>query len=228
MRSRSGEKRRLAFSATTTTNQFVQPTSRTYICCSIKNAVMTTVLNVHLNDMDSKFISDLQEKFGKTTEVEIRLQDKSPADDLFSEDDFWKVIGKIDWTKKGADHKIAPAVKMLSKMPVSGICLFADKLSLKLYNLDTRAHATAYAVNEPDNFISADDFLYARCAVVAEGKTYYEEVLSNPGLMPNDIVFEPLLYLAEDAFELKMGVPFNYTPTYNYETRSNETGWKLA
>jgi Protein of unknown function (DUF4240) len=189
---------------------------------------MTTVLNVSLNDLSSQFINDLKQKFGKATEVEIRLQDKSPADDLFSEGDFWRIIDKIDWSKKGSENKVTPAVKALAKLPVASICLFADKLSAKLFQLDTRAHATTYAANEPDNFVSADDFLYARCAVVAEGKDYYEKVLNDPAQMPEDIVFEPLLYIADDAFEIKMNVPFNYMPTYNYETQSNKSGWQLT
>ncbi len=187
---------------------------------------MTTVLNVNLNDLSSQFINDLKQKFGKTANIEIRLQDKTPADNLFSEADFWQVIDKIDWSKKTAEAKISPVVKMLAKMPLSSIYLFADKLSEKLYHLDTKAHAAAYAADEPDNFISADDFLYARCAVIAEGKDYYEKVLNDPTQMPSDIVFEPLLYLADEAFEMKMGIPFNYVPTYNYETRSNKSGWQ--
>jgi hypothetical protein len=190
---------------------------------------MTTVLNVSLNDLSSQFINDLKQKFSKTTtEVEIRLQDKSSADDLFSEDDFWRVIDKIDWSKKGSENKIAPVVKELSQMPVVNICLFADKLSEKLFQLDTRTHANTYAANEPGNFISVDDFLYARCAVIAEGKEYYEKVLNDPAQMPEDIVFEPLLYLADDAFEAKMNVPFNYMPAYSYETQSNKSGWQLT
>jgi Protein of unknown function (DUF4240) len=189
---------------------------------------MTTVLNVSLNDLSSQFINDLKQKFGKTAAVQIRLQDKSPADDLFSESDFWQIIDKIDWTKKGGQNKITPAVKVLAAMPVASIYLFADQLSEKLYRLDTRAHATNYAVNEPDNFISADDFLYARCAVIAEGKDYFEKVVDNPTEMPADIVFEPLLHLADDAFEMKMNIPFNYIPTYNYETQSNKSGWQLS
>ncbi|MDX2164540.1 MAG: DUF4240 domain-containing protein [Gammaproteobacteria bacterium] len=165
---------------------------------------MTTVLNVSLDDLSSQFINDLKQKFSTTTiEVEIRLQDQSPADDLFSDDDFWSVIDKIDWSKKGSENKIAPAMQVLSQMPVVNICLFADKLSEKLFQLDTRAHANTYAANEPENFISADDFLYARCAVIAEGKEYYEKVLNDPAQMPEDIIFEPLLYLADDAFEAK-------------------------
>lgn len=188
---------------------------------------MPTVLNVSLNDLNSEFINGLKQKFGKTTEVEIRLQDKSPADDLFSDDDFWRVIDKIDWSKKGSENKISPAIKLLAKMPVSSIYLFADKLSAKLYHLDTRAHANAYAAKDPEQFISADDFLYARCAVIAEGKEYFEKVLNDPTQMPDEIVFEPLLSLADDAFEMKMGIPFNYIPAYNYETQSNKAGWQL-
>jgi hypothetical protein len=193
-----------------------------------KDFVMQTVLNISLNDLNSEFINGLKQKFGKTTEVEIRLQDKSAADDLFSEEDFWSIIEEIDWSKKGSENKLKPAVKMLAKMPVSSIYIFADKLSTKLYHLDTRAHANAYAAKDPEHFISADDFLYARCAVVAEGKEYYEKVLNDPSQMPDEIVFEHLLYLADDAFELKMGVPFNYMPTHSYETQSNKAGWEIG
>jgi hypothetical protein len=78
---------------------------------------MTTVLNVGLNDLSSQFINDLKQKFGKTAEVEIRLHDKSPADDLCSEDDFWRIIDKINRSKKGDEQKVAHAVKALAKMP---------------------------------------------------------------------------------------------------------------
>ncbi|MEK7258004.1 MAG: DUF4240 domain-containing protein [Bacteroidota bacterium] len=189
---------------------------------------MTTVLNVNINDLSSQFISELKQKFSKTTQVELKLQDTSPAEDLFSEADFWRVIDQIDWSKKSSDDKLRPAVKMLAAMPVSSICLFADKLSEKLYHLDTRLHANAYAANDPEHFISADDFLYARCAVIAEGKEYYEKVLNDPTQMPDEIVFEHLLSLGDDAFELKMGFEFNYVPTFNYETQSNKSGWQLT
>ena len=62
----------------------------------------------------------------------------------------------------------------------------------------------------------------------AEGKDYYEKVLNDPAQMLEDIVFEPLLNIADDAFEIKMNVPFNYMPTYNYETQSNKSGWQLT
>lgn len=185
----------------------------------------TTVLNVNLTDLSGQLIHDLQQKFGETAEVEIRLRDQSPADELLSEDDFWRVIDSIDWSKKAASDKLRPAVQLLAAMPIASIYLFADRLSEKLYRLDTKPHAQAYARHEPEQFISADDFLYARCAVVAEGREFYEKVLTDPTQMPDEIVFEPLLHLAGEAYELKLGMEFNYLPTHNYETRSNQSGW---
>jgi hypothetical protein len=187
---------------------------------------MTRVLNISLEELSSQNISDLKAAFGNAAEVEIRLREDSPADQLFSEAEFWELIDRIAWSCKRPEEKVAPLVKALADMPVSSICLFADRLSKCLHDLDTRAHAMAYAANEPEGFISADDFLYARCAVVAEGKAYYEKVREDPSLMPDEIVFEPLLYAADDAFEIKMGTAFNYRPAYPYETGANEAGWK--
>ena len=104
---------------------------------------MTTVFNVNLNELSSQFIQDLKQKFGKTKAVELRLHDKTPADGLLSETDFWGIIDSIDWTKKKADDKLASAIKLLSDKPLSNIYIFADKLSEKLYFLDTKQHAQA-------------------------------------------------------------------------------------
>lgn len=189
---------------------------------------MTRVLNISLEELSSQRISDLKAAFGGAAEVEIRLREDSPADQLFSEAEFWALIDRIDWSCKRPEEKVVPLVKALADMPVSSICLFADWLAKCLHDLDTRAHAMAYAANEPEGFISADDFLYARCAVVAEGKAYYEKVLKDPSQMPDEIVFEPLLYVADDAFEMKMGTVFNYRPAYTFETRTNEAGWAVT
>ena len=102
---------------------------------------MTTVLNVQLNDLSSQFIQKLKQQFGKTADIEIRVQDKILPDTLFSEADFWQIINLIDWAKKAAKDKLQKAVETLAAMPVSSIYLFEDKLSEKLYLLDTKQHA---------------------------------------------------------------------------------------
>jgi hypothetical protein len=48
---------------------------------------------------------------------------------------------RLTGQKKGRENKVAPAVKALAKLPVASICLFADKLSAKLFQMDTRAQA---------------------------------------------------------------------------------------
>ena len=68
--------------------------------------------------------------------------------------------------------------------------------------------------------------MYARCAVVANGKEFYEQVLREPHRMPNDGEFESLLSFASDAFEMKTGEEFEYTTGCDYESFSNGQAWK--
>jgi hypothetical protein len=179
---------------------------------------MTTVLNVNINDMTAQFIQELREKFEKNTQIEIRVKEQKHDSALLSETQFWQIIDTLDWSKKDADGILSPAVTALAQMPLANIYLFKDKMAEKLYNLDTQAHATAYLAKEEDGYLSADYFLYTRCAVLAEGQSYYEKVLNQPSEMPCDIDFEPLLSLADDAYALKTGKAFNYSPAFNYET----------
>lgn len=183
---------------------------------------MTTVLKVNLKDLNIQFIQNIQQKYGMGTEVEIHLHDESNSD-LLSEEQFWEIIDSIDWSKQAAEDKLRPAAERLAAMPISHIFLFADKLSEKLFLLDTKQHASVFL--EEDDDLSVDDFLYARCAVVAEGREFYEEVLQTPSLMPEDLIFEPLLRLPDLAFQLKIGTTFNYRPAFNCETYSNKSGW---
>ncbi|MCB0519396.1 MAG: DUF4240 domain-containing protein [Lewinellaceae bacterium] len=92
--------------------------------------------------------------------------------------------------------------------------------------MDTSAHAQVFMAQHPKGRLSVDDFLYVRCAVVAEGETAFKKVLANPPSIPQDITFEPLLQLASRAYEKKTGRPFVHVPAYNFETYGNEEGWK--
>jgi Protein of unknown function (DUF4240) len=186
---------------------------------------MTTILKVNINDLSTQFIRELRNKFEKNAQIEIRVEEQQHGEGLLSETQFWQIIELLDWSKKDYESILAPAVAALAKMDMANVYLFKDKMSEKLYALDTKAHAKAYVEKEEDNYLSADYFLYTRCAVIAEGKTYYEKVLKNPSEMPADIDFEPLLSLADDAYRLKTGKEFNYAPIFNYETHQNQKGW---
>lgn len=187
---------------------------------------ITTVLKVNINDINSQFFIDLGEKLASSTEIEIRIPDSQTQKELFTDEQFWQIIEAFDWSKKNAQEIMAPAVDQLADMPVMNIYLFADKLSEKLFQLDTRAHGDAYLANEGDDYLSVDDFLYIRCAVVAEGKEYFEQVIANPAEFPDEISFEPLLSLAKTAYEKKTGRKFEYYPAISYETYSNKEAWK--
>lgn len=143
------------------------------------------------------------------------------------DEDFWQAINLLDWEKEGDDEKVTePLIGFLSEQPISHIYRFSDLLSEKLWQLDTFAHAKIFLDDpEEEGLLSVDDFLYTRCAVVANGRDNYEKVLHQPHLMPPDLTFEPLLYVALKAYIRKTGKNFSPISAYNYETYSNKKGW---
>ena len=148
------------------------------------------------------------------------------------EDTFWKLIGQLDWDKTGDDDAVLePAVRLIASMAVEDIFKFEDILAEKLHALDTRKHCKACYAGEldPDNgddYISADDFLYRRCVVVANGRGFFSTVLANPRKMPKDLEFEALLSLVPKAYERKTGQAFEYASPVSYESFRNTDGWK--
>ncbi len=147
----------------------------------------------------------------------------------FSEDDFWKIIGMLDWSKEEDDDAvIAPAVEYLSQLEPEAIYLFHDMLAEKLFQLDKKVYAENLG-EDSWHFVrpfSSDNFLYARACVVANGKAFYDKVLADPTQMPKDLTFESLLSLARKAYKKKTGKEFDYFPTNSYETFSNPEGWE--
>ena len=184
---------------------------------------MAKVLNMQLDELDSTLIQALKAEFGEDAAVELRLRNTRPDEALLSETNFWRVIDSIDWSQASPEGQLRPAIAMLAAMPLASIYLFSDILSEKLFLLDTRAHGDA-CLQEGE--LSVDDFLYVRCGIVAEGRDYYEKILQNPSEMPHDLSFEPLLNLADRAYQLKTGKKFEYFPANSVETYSNAAGWQ--
>ncbi len=187
---------------------------------------MDTVLNLRAQDLDHTLVDEIKQRFGNA-KLEIRVYDVPEEAGILNEDDFWKIIAQLDWTCQDRDKIIEPVIAALSKMPVANIYQFQDLLSEKLWALDTRAHAHAFAPEQSEeDYLSVDDFLYARCGVVANGQTYYRDVLQTPSNMPDDVTFSPLLSIAHKAYERKTGNKLVIPTAFNYETYSNNVGWE--
>jgi Protein of unknown function (DUF4240) len=145
---------------------------------------------------------------------------------------FWELIATLDWSGGGNDDAVVePLVESLASMPDKAMADFQNLLAAKLYALDGRAWAresgTEVWSGEPDK-VSEDGFLYARLAVVASGRSFYETVLADPTRMPKDRQFEPLMYVASRAYERKTGLDDNGDldmTDVSFETFSNEDGW---
>ncbi len=152
---------------------------------------------------------------------------------MMDEKKFWQVIDLLDWEQDSDEGVAAPAVTALSLLPDEDIFRFDDLLAAKLYALDGErfAKATGEAAYSGaaggKTYFSVDDFLYARCCVVANGRAFYETVLGDPDKMPKDCTFESLLYLHQEAWEIKHGDQEAYPHFHEvwYETFSNAEGW---
>jgi hypothetical protein len=186
-----------------------------------------TTINFPLRTLNNTLIRDLKEKYPEA-EIKIELHPKLTHTAL-SEARFWAIIDKFNWEyEEDNDGVLEPAIDYLSTQPVRHIFEFADLLSEKLYALDARKYAQNIGEDAwlPNRYFSVDNFLYARCCVVANGKNAFEKVLKNPLLMPQDRTFEDILYIASTAYKRKMNKKYNYAPTYPIETYSNKEGWQ--
>lgn len=147
-----------------------------------------------------------------------------------TENEFWSIIGMLDWDESGDDEAVVePVVDCLSKKSNEEIFQFEELLSQKLHALDTKAHAKeigedAY-INDKEYF-SVDGFLYSRCVVVANGKELFQHILDNPKEFPKDMEFEAILYVAQDAYEHKNNKEWGYVSSTDYETYKNTSGWQ--
>lgn len=184
---------------------------------------MTTVLRVNMDDIDEKLLKEWKARYGSSI-VELRILDDPNEEESLTETEFWAVIDTFDWVQDEEEDILKPAQDYLAALSIEKIQQFQDILAYKLWQLDGKAYAAT--LMEQDGSLSVDDFLYVRCAVVADGKETFEYVLQHPEKMPIEYTFEGLLYLAENAYEQKTGKEMDYRPKYNYETYQNRKGWK--
>lgn len=154
------------------------------------------------------------------------------AAEPMSERVFWKLIAMFDWKKTGDDDAVlSPAVNALSRMTVADIYAFDEILAAKLYALDTReiCRGTYRGELDPDDgddYVSADDFLYARCVIVANGEKFFQKALANPNKVPQEMEFEALMSVARMAYEKKVGKDYDHVTKLSWESFSNKEGWK--
>ncbi len=188
----------------------------------------TTVFSMPLQKLTSKSIRELQAQFPNAT-VQIETHQPAAAGQM-DENVFWEILEKLDWKNESEDDILQPAVVALSKFSGEAIFKFHDILAEKLYALDGQKFAEQLGSNKyskvGDHPFSVDSFLYSRCCVVASGQKFFEKVLKNHAAMPKEFTFESLLYLPENAFDLKTGgEEYDHEPEIWYETFSNSSGW---
>jgi hypothetical protein len=122
----------------------------------------------------------------------------------------------------------------LGRRPASDIIGFADHHAEALHRLDQERFGLLPVVDLMDRDgnsspQSADQFLYARCAVVAAGRAVWEDVFFDVDkfapFTSTRYGGEWLLYVPDQAYELVTGQEWDRSMWYCYETFSNKDGW---
>lgn len=181
---------------------------------------------IKIKDLNEDFIQQIKSnQYDENNEIAVWVSDTKKR---MSEVEFWKFIKLLDWTKNRGKTIIETLVEHLSQLSIDKIKSFEDILCEKLYLLDGQTFAENIGENAykgEDEPFSTDGFLYARCMVVASGQKVYEQVLKNPERMVKDSTFEPLLNVANLAWQRKTGEPMDYISNYIPETFANGKAW---
>jgi hypothetical protein len=144
-------------------------------------------------------------------------------------EEFWKLISLIDieaLDEGDEETAVEDLIRALSRKAESEINEFEELLAQYLYKLDGKK----WCDESGESSHSPDGFLYARCYVIVKGRKFYEEVLSNPNLMPKscDQWAESLLFVAGQAWAEASGNDeddYEFFASVSYETGSNNEQW---
>lgn len=154
------------------------------------------------------------------------------------EDEFWSLIGTMDGRgDEPACHRLYLALR---RRQPEEVLAFQDRLAEVLHRLDLRSIAKQrwrdtqtprWLPRVPG--ISADGFLYARCAAVAAGRGTVAAVLQDHRAFARawDLDAERLLYTAHEAYEGVTGRPWpeEHVEPVSFETGSNPAGgWRRS
>ncbi|WNI24736.1 DUF4240 domain-containing protein [Streptomyces sp. ITFR-16] len=146
--------------------------------------------------------------------------------------DFWALIDTLNGEADEANCRRLSGE--LGRRPVSDIVGFAERHAEALYRLDQEKFGVLPVVDLSDGDgnpfpMSADQFLYTRCAVVAAGRAVWESVFYDSGKFApyasTHYDAEWLLYVPDKAYELATGREWDRSTRYCVETFSNKDGW---
>ncbi len=147
---------------------------------------------------------------------------------------FWEIIGLAGGSAdESAMHRIRVRLRVLAE---DDILSFDDRLAEVLRRLDEYRIAKQRwrDVSEPRWLpripgISADGFLYARCAAVLQGPEVVAAIIEVPRRFKArwDTAAESLLFVGSEAWEAATGRAYTHETSINYETGTNpHGGWR--
>jgi len=140
---------------------------------------------------------------------------------------FWDLIASIDTTALGRgddDTALESLRARLAELEPAAIHGFQERLAQALYDLDGPAYA-AHAGGDDEEFIAA------RCHVVARGRAWHQAVVADPEQMAQtrERHCEALLHIAPEAWAERTDrdpADYDHVTAVSYETGANRARWR--
>jgi hypothetical protein len=118
---------------------------------------------------------------------------------------FWKTLTHLDWSKSDPEEVLEPAVVCLSRQPAPVIQGFSELLDFYLHCLFLVHGSQAACLCK--GFGSELAPLFHFCWVIAQGQDHFQSVICDAAWRPGKASFQELLFLADEAFSRKTGLP---------------------
>ena len=189
-----------------------------------------TIHRIKLKDLNEAFIKQLRKELTDEEAILTIWLPEKREKNFLTEESFWEIIAMLNWEGNETVEVINPVIEYLNELPIPAIEEFEDILSEKLFLLDGQKfaeHTGDNAYRGEKHPFSADEFLYARCYVVAQGKDFLlPSSRRTQKKCPKTWVSSHYYPLLPRPTRQKTGQGFSHIPAFIIETFANSDGWK--
>lgn len=148
-------------------------------------------------------------------------------------DEFWNIVGATPLCDEGdVERALGRISNLVSRLAPYELIQFQERLHELLFRLDRKDLAEIRVVREGwvPSAQTSDHFLYARCACILAGEAAYEAAMQESAEFERFVKpclqgAELLLYVADQAYEEKMGWRLVVEEVYPLDWMSNPEGW---
>lgn len=116
-----------------------------------------------------------------------------------SDKEFWKILAKLDWSKKGEVEEIVePVIQCLTDLSCEELDAFEERMNALLSSFLNMDFGNNNEILE--DIILKDDFISDQCIAVVNNTHYYQAIRTKKSDHCSSLTFEAIVYTLDDAY----------------------------